>query len=450
MKSMGTVRLRGNTFLALLLKAANVKLGVRTASYEKENEITRANMLRDLIKMSDPAYNPGDEGTLENYFSKYLLGTAPKNSAVLPFRNPRVTFGLHMRLELDYDKVLAEMDQFCRKYLQMEGFSPWLLAADLVESILQDETFDGEFDTGRVLIGKQDLDQQRHFILQPFLLSVWDTILQHYADPGEGVQTYKEWAGITDDQKSDNRPKPIITLIGIKRAKTITVETDIPTGLRRPNAGETNSKETAAKPERMTVTQTGEINAVGTGIEIRKTVIYNQAGTSFYDDVPEKHFDLSTEYYHLIVWGDSAYFGAKHVIIRKDRCLIDLDALDGEQGAFLHELSEEAKKILMQYPCLLAYRNRDYGEASEAHRAWIGRITAIKNTRDGIDISFEIDDSSAIPQTKLIEHRDELGIRGGENFTELDDSHWTIKKCDLFSVIRRIMETEQPKGWWQR
>ncbi len=217
-------RLRGNTFLLLLLRAGcQVLLNPQEYGESKEG-VTKPNMLADLIRLTDTNYHPAKIETLASYFSKYLSGDPPRSPAYLPFSNPAYQHGLEFRIADDYPAVLRQTDRFCRTYLTRENYPLRLLVAGLVDAILADDSFDGEFDVGGKLVSKADLDREAKFLLQPFLASVWSNILANHPDTSEGADTYLAW---TEDA-GYNTAREITTDIGAERAKKIAVSTDLP------------------------------------------------------------------------------------------------------------------------------------------------------------------------------------------------------------------------------
>jgi len=217
-------RLRGNTFLLLLLRAGcQVLLNPQEYGESKEG-ITKPNMLADLIRLTNTNYHPAKIDTLASYFSKYLAGDLPRSPSYLPFSNPAYQHGLESRIADDYPTVLRQMDRFCRTYLTQEKYPLRLLVAGLVDIILADDSFAGEFDVGGKMVSKADLGQETRFLLQPFLASVWSNILANHPDTSEGAETYLAW---TEDA-GYNTAREITTNIGTERAKRITVSIDIP------------------------------------------------------------------------------------------------------------------------------------------------------------------------------------------------------------------------------
>lgn len=217
-------RLRGNTFLLLLLRAGcQVLLNPQEYGESKEG-VTKPNMLADLIRLTNTNYHPAKLDTLASYFSKYLSGDPPRSPSYLPFSNPAYQHGLESRIADDYPAVLRQMDRFCRTYLARENYPLRLLVAGLIDAIIADGSFDGKFDVGGKQVSKADLDQETKFLLQPFLASVWSNILANHPDTSEGAETYLAW---TEDA-GYNTAREITTSIGADRAKKIAVSTDLP------------------------------------------------------------------------------------------------------------------------------------------------------------------------------------------------------------------------------
>lgn len=216
-------RLRGNTFLLLLLCAGSQTLLTPQEYGDNKNGVTKPNMLADLIKLTNPEYSPAKMDTLASYFSKYLAGKPPQSPAYLPFNNPTYKNGLNLRLQDNKEAVLQEMDKFCRKYLDLSQPSLKILVAGLIEVILEDKDFDGKFDIGENTVNKETLNSVDSITLQNFLISVWNIILLHHPDTTEGADTYEAWT----EEAGCNSPRVIVTNIGTERSQHIKVRMDI-------------------------------------------------------------------------------------------------------------------------------------------------------------------------------------------------------------------------------
>jgi hypothetical protein len=221
---MNEPRLRGNTFIALLLRTGVQELSEKPEWGEHNNGITRPNLFADLLRMTQPAYNPPKMKSLSSYFSRYLKGELPSSPMYFAFNTPAYQKGLSMRIHDEYPAVLAEMDRFYRKYLRTSDVDRRMLVGGLVDAILADSTFEGTFDIGEKWVDKTDLAHEHQFILQPFLVSVWNNILLNHPDASEGADTYMEWT----DEIADNKPRETTTKIGTERAKKIAVDDRLP------------------------------------------------------------------------------------------------------------------------------------------------------------------------------------------------------------------------------
>ena len=213
------IRLRSNTFIALLLRAGCKELGSHPEYGKNNNGITRSGLLADLLKLSMPEYEPKRMDTLVTYFSSFIQGTPPNSPRYLPFSTAACRNGLGERIKSNYNAVLVEMDYICKKYLDTSDYNYRLLISGIIETILADETFDGKFDIGGKMVSKNDLQNEKYFMLQPFLTSVWNIILSSHPDTTEGAETYLLWS----EDDGYNSPRKISTDIGIERAKKITV-----------------------------------------------------------------------------------------------------------------------------------------------------------------------------------------------------------------------------------
>lgn len=215
-------RLRINTFMLLLLRAGNQVLQNPQEYGEDKDGVTKPHMLADLIHLTYPGYNPRKMDTLASYFSKLLAGDPPNSPTYLPFSSYRN--GLKMRMKQERTTVLWEMDRFCRKYLAFDSMSNSQLVAGLIDVILDDTSFDGEFDIGDRIVSKEELEATDKINLQAFLCSVWSQVLSSYPDTSDGADTYISW---TEDA-GYNTARTITTDIGFERAQNISVYTDLP------------------------------------------------------------------------------------------------------------------------------------------------------------------------------------------------------------------------------
>lgn len=222
---MEECRLRGNTFLLLLLRSCCPELSSITGWGATSNGITKPNMFLSLLQMIEPNHHPKNS-TLAQYFSQYMDGSRASSAAVYPFDAPTFRAKFKMRMENEYPDLLNEMDAFCHKFLDINSdLSMRQLVAGLVVAICHDKTISREekFNCGFAEITRAESKDQTEYILQPFLLSVWYYLVQKKYDVKEAQETYKKWTG----EANTNSAPPITTEIGFKHAERISVTTDL-------------------------------------------------------------------------------------------------------------------------------------------------------------------------------------------------------------------------------
>lgn len=243
---MNEPRLRGNTFIALLLRAGVQELSEKPEWGENNNGITRPNLFADLLRMTQPAYDPPKMKSLSSYFSRYLKGELISSPMYFAFNKVAYQQGLSMRIHDDYPTVLAEMDRFYRKYLRTSEVDRRMLVGGLVEAILADSTFKGTFDVGGKWVDRAGLAYEDKFLIQPFLVSVWNSILVNHPDVSEGVDTYMEWT----EEIAYNKPRETTTDIGAEWAKKIAVDDTLPEEAV-PNMAEEEDEEETIEAEEL-------------------------------------------------------------------------------------------------------------------------------------------------------------------------------------------------------
>lgn len=221
---MPDTRLRGNTFIVLLQRAAAEKLSASLGWGTNNKELKVQNLFADLLRMTKPDYVPKNPESLSTYFSEYLQGKRIYSKTYFPFDKLDFQRGLQTRIKNDYHTVLTQMDKFCKKYLSMTDLSLKQLIGGIVEAILDDDTFEGSFDIGGRWVRKEELREINEVSLQPFLVSVWSTILSDYPDASEGTETYLSWTKIIGGRS----PRYIMTKIGTDTAMKIKVNVELP------------------------------------------------------------------------------------------------------------------------------------------------------------------------------------------------------------------------------
>lgn len=183
-----------------------------------------------------------------------------------------------------------------------------------------------------------------------------------------------------------------------------------------------------------TVNQTGEKNIhINHADNVTQTVnisILQQLPGGGFNNVSQT---LNLDYYHLFVIG-SETFEHDHFLVPKERALTKSSVSDDLFEKYA-SLSEEAIEEMKKFPAIFASENHHYyGLAGENQKAIYGLIKDIKVQDNGIKIYFH--PLNLIPQQKLNEFGFELGIHSSSALTELNRTHWAIKRINLIEALK--------------
>lgn len=140
---------------------------------------------------------------------------------------------------------------------------------------------------------------------------------------------------------------------------------------------------------------------------------------------------LNLDYYNLIVIAGDELDGIGHVMVDKDRAITESTSDDVKKK--YAALTQDAITEIKMFPAIIATENHCYGKTDENHYAHYGIITDVKVQDNGIKVYYQL--LNAIPQQKLNELINELGIQGNSNFNELNRMHWAIKKINMVEVL---------------
>lgn len=214
-------RLRPNTFLLLLIRSAKSNFGTSPRWQTPANKLTRATLLADLMKVLDTS-STGVQDTLTSYMAEFMAGSRPYSETYFPFDNLAFQSKVENRMSTDYFGALHAMDDLCHKFLSIDdALTMRFLVGGIIETLLQDSSFDAIFSITRQRVSKTDLANMVEIPLQPFLLEVWRQIALDHHDSREASETYQKWTAA-------GSPRRITTTIGANTAKIIAVSTALP------------------------------------------------------------------------------------------------------------------------------------------------------------------------------------------------------------------------------
>lgn len=193
-----------------------------------------------------------------------------------------------------------------------------------------------------------------------------------------------------------------------------------------------SSISTPATPPSTTITQQGQKNTV---IEHVDNVIINNPAAPIPTIMPNQPLKPNSDYYNLIVdeMIDFEKPGACFSVI-PSRALTEY--IDDAVKFHFATLSEEAIQTLQTFPTIFAHENAKYGLATPDQQAGFGYILKIKVRHEGILIKPSI--LWKFNQQILNDNLLNFDIRGHKGFCELNRTHWTVKKVNLFSEFREL------------
>lgn len=138
---------------------------------------------------------------------------------------------------------------------------------------------------------------------------------------------------------------------------------------------------------------------------------------------------FNTDLYHLFVVEDAL---SGRFIIPSDRALTESISQPVKEKYAC--LSEEAIKEIKTFPAIFATENHHYGKTDDDHSARLGYITSITIQDNGIRICASY--FWEVPQQRLNDCREKLAIQGASSLNEFNRTHWTIKRINLFEVLK--------------
>ena len=202
-------KLRGNTFLILLLRAAKEEVSARPTWNTQASGLTRAKLFDSLIRVLVPSQKVQNINTLTKYLPAYLEGERPYSRTCYPFNDAKFITRVRNRFNSKGAVALTAMKKFCDDYINMDSSNLEFLIGGIISTALEDDSFNGMFFTGNKWLSKDalknelleagvlgnsgNLKSKPEYNLQAFLLSVWYYILTVYSNAEDAYGAYSEW-----------------------------------------------------------------------------------------------------------------------------------------------------------------------------------------------------------------------------------------------------------------
>lgn len=140
------------------------------------------------------------------------------------------------------------------------------------------------------------------------------------------------------------------------------------------------------------------------------------------------------EYYNLFVIGGETFyqFSQGDLVVPKEDALTRFVAEDIAEE--IQKLDKAAMDRVQGFFCIFAPRNADYAEPGNDQNALLGVITGIQRQDEGFKIMYQT--LNPIPQATIHSLRNVLCIEGKPTISELDTTHWSVKKVNLVETLK--------------
>lgn len=189
-----TPHLCGGTLFDLFLEARKPRSKARNKLKGGGDGLTEPALYAGLIKVvtgEDLSSSAG--GTLRKCASDYKKCISSKGSYV-PFTQQSTVSAFCSSLKRKYSDILNRMTEFISMFLNEEKCE-WLVRA-IIDTIQQDALIPNDTPFAidyKTSVPVETLSEIEGLILQPFLISVLDYVLQHSPDCESGKDTFQKW-----------------------------------------------------------------------------------------------------------------------------------------------------------------------------------------------------------------------------------------------------------------
>lgn len=183
-----------------------------------------------------------------------------------------------------------------------------------------------------------------------------------------------------------------------------------------------------AAPALFEVTQGGENNTNIAHVEHANmpVLIVQQTAQASSTALPMMSLELDWRNYHLFVIAGED-FSTGRFFVDPTRALTEYTS-DELKQRYQH-LTPAAIEELKRFPALFMAENEEFGKATSGQYAYWGYLTDIRVQDNGIRITFTR--ICPVPQQKLNENNNHFGIFSRSRFSELNRTHWALKRVNL-------------------
>ena len=140
---------------------------------------------------------------------------------------------------------------------------------------------------------------------------------------------------------------------------------------------------------------------------------------------------LDREYYNLFVIGDEVFNGDSFTI-SKAKSLVEYIEPDVKERFFPIREDRVVEQIFT-LPSLFMSENKDHMKSHPGRKVTLGRVTELKIEKNDIRIFFVAE--TRLFQQSITDVSKILGIHSAPGYSELNNTHWTIKRLDLMDAL---------------
>ena len=141
---------------------------------------------------------------------------------------------------------------------------------------------------------------------------------------------------------------------------------------------------------------------------------------------------LNCEFYNLFVIGGEN-FNSGSFTISKVKVFSTEYIEPGIKKQFSKMRDDSVVEQILSLPSLFMNENTDYMKSRPGQKALFGRVTDLTIEPNDIRISFHAE--TQIFQQNVTDISQSLGVISNPGYSELNHTHWTIKRIDLMKVL---------------
>ncbi len=390
-----TYRLCGGTFFTLMVEARKDTYKANQHYTGLRDGISEPELLFALGKLIKPDLPPLTESIMTTVKSNTTNYKQCKNKggSYFPFKDQAALHNYDNRIREGDPALYTEMQLLIDQFLDTESFTnrARILVRALFDVIEKDDSIPAEQpfyiqENGKP-VSKEKLLHMDTVCLEPFLAGIWHFAVCRDEPCTIGQETYHIWC------RGGNGRRVFVSDIGQNGRY------DVEYTRRNKEADDSSAERKSKKRPEYT---------------------------------PKFPADrLDREYYNLFVVSNET-FETNTFCITKEWVLSNF--IDpGIKNEFI-KFEQKAIEKLKTFPSLFLPEKIGYDVPEPDLYGYYGTITGIRFQRDVIVIEWQ--NRGSIAMRKIYDHQEELGIKRNGIISELNRTHWTIKRIPLISVMR--------------